>query len=602
MAKINIDFNNQTYEIDESALAKAAASLSSHLSTVMNGSGATINLNGVTYNVDSTKLTTATNAFVSHLGTVSGTGSKVVVNGVEYSVDATKMTKATADLQAVLGDLVSGGNAGGDSDAPVQSEYGLYFGEKYTTSIEDDFIQVKASYIFYEDGSMDVIAVSEYVEGIVRYEPYKLWIDETEATISSDGTQVIFADGTFTLESNSGATQSEYGIYFGEKYSGVVDGNNTAYIFYEDGRFDTITTMKFEASSCTYEPYKVLMGGEVFGIVSSDGTQFTDASGAIFTLEADIDVPETSNSVTWRTTDVDGKEIAYSDYGTPMFIKISDLAPTVAELEGAVLSGTNNSAGTTDTHTVSTTDGTIVDNGSLALLMDNLVIVVYDDGVIRDNTSIPTKGIWLPYQLTLADMTLTLTWGGNSNTPETGAHGIYFGKKYNGYAGGDSVSILMSISFGADGSNTVYSGDGNIIANNPAGTVTYEGNAICLNGEPWYIVSEDGVMLISANTNGVGYVLDPSVGITSAVVPDGVTSIGDTNEANFAYYDILTSITIPASVTSISGYAFYGCTSLTTIIFKGTMAQWNAITFGGADWNYNVPATTVTCSDGTVTI
>jgi hypothetical protein len=160
----------------------------------------------------------------------------------------------------------------------------------------------------------------------------------------------------------------------------------------------------------------------------------------------------------------------------------------------------------------------------------------------------------------------------------------------------------MSMMFGADGSNTVYSGDGNVISNNPAGSFTYEGNAICLNGEPSYLVSEDGVMLISANTNGVGYVLDPSVGITSAVVPDGVTSIGDTNEAPFAYYDILTSITIPASVTSIGGYAFYDCTGLTTITFKGTVAQWNAITFGGADWNYNVPATTVQCSDGTVTI
>lgn len=425
MAKINIDFNNETYEIDESALAKAAASLSSHLSTVMNGSGATINLNGVTYNVDSSKLTAATNAFVSHLGTVSGTGSKVVVNGVEYSVDTTKMTKATADLQAVLGDLVSGGG----------------------------------------------------------------------------------------------------------------------------------------------------------------------------------DTPTTGDSITWRTTDVEGREIAYADDGTPVLIKISDLAPTVAELEGAVLSAVDNNTGATETYILSATNGTIADHGSVTALMDNMVIVAHSDGsIIDDDLSIPTKGIWVQLQLTLMDMTVTLTLGNSSDTPETGAHGLYFGKKYNGYAGGDSVSILMSMMFGADGSNTVYSGDGNILANNPAGTVTYEGNAICLNGEPWYIVSEDGVMLISANTNSVGFVLDPSVGITSAVVPDGVTRIGDTNEAPFAYYDILTSITIPASVTSIGGYAFYECTGLTTITFKGTVAQWNAITFEGNDWNYNVPATIVTCSDGTVSL
>ena len=61
------------------------------------------------------------------------------------------------------------------------------------------------------------------------------------------------------------------------------------------------------------------------------------------------------------------------------------------------------------------------------------------------------------------------------------------------------------------------------------------------------------------------------------------------------------SVVIPNSVTTIDHYAFYGCTSLTSINFEGTIAQWNAITLGG-DWNYNVPATYVQCSDGQVAI
>ena len=63
----------------------------------------------------------------------------------------------------------------------------------------------------------------------------------------------------------------------------------------------------------------------------------------------------------------------------------------------------------------------------------------------------------------------------------------------------------------------------------------------------------------------------------------------------------LTSVTIPDVVTTIYDQAFENCTKLTNITFKGTMVQWNAIT-KGSKWNYNVPATTVTCSNGTVTL
>lgn len=105
MAKINITFDNTNYSIDESSFDAATASLQRHLSTTMNGSGATINLGGISYNVDSAKLSNATNDFVTHLGSIAGSGSKVVVGGTEYSFDPTKVEDAVSALKTVLGNL-----------------------------------------------------------------------------------------------------------------------------------------------------------------------------------------------------------------------------------------------------------------------------------------------------------------------------------------------------------------------------------------------------------------------------------------------------------------------------------------------------------------
>lgn len=63
----------------------------------------------------------------------------------------------------------------------------------------------------------------------------------------------------------------------------------------------------------------------------------------------------------------------------------------------------------------------------------------------------------------------------------------------------------------------------------------------------------------------------------------------------------LTNITIPESVTSIGDKAFRDCTGLTSINFNGTKAQWSAIP-KGSDWNNNVPATQVICTDGAISL
>lgn len=52
-------------------------------------------------------------------------------------------------------------------------------------------------------------------------------------------------------------------------------------------------------------------------------------------------------------------------------------------------------------------------------------------------------------------------------------------------------------------------------------------------------------------------------------------------------------------VTTIGEWAFCDCKSLTSIIFQGTIEQWNEIDFGDG-WNDEVPAKFVHCTDGDV--
>ena len=84
-------------------------------------------------------------------------------------------------------------------------------------------------------------------------------------------------------------------------------------------------------------------------------------------------------------------------------------------------------------------------------------------------------------------------------------------------------------------------------------------------------------------------------------IPDSIASIGEYAFENSA----ITSVTIPAGVTSIGKCAFSCCTFLVDIYYAGTTAQWNAIT-KGSGWHFSVNGNgnsrfTVYCSDGILT-
>ncbi len=77
--------------------------------------------------------------------------------------------------------------------------------------------------------------------------------------------------------------------------------------------------------------------------------------------------------------------------------------------------------------------------------------------------------------------------------------------------------------------------------------------------------------------------VNKSIEVVLPEMLDGVTSIGA-----YAFYQCtsLTTIYIPSSVTSIGNYALSGCTSLSTIWFDGTPQQWESVS-KGSYWNSN---------------
>src|SRR5699024_440051 len=70
--------------------------------------------------------------------------------------------------------------------------------------------------------------------------------------------------------------------------------------------------------------------------------------------------------------------------------------------------------------------------------------------------------------------------------------------------------------------------------------------------------------------------------LTSITIPSSVTSIGS---SAFVYCRSLASITIPSSVTSIGWGAFYYCSRLQNVYYNGTMEDWCKIEFGDSSSN-----------------
>lgn len=87
-------------------------------------------------------------------------------------------------------------------------------------------------------------------------------------------------------------------------------------------------------------------------------------------------------------------------------------------------------------------------------------------------------------------------------------------------------------------------------------------------------------------------------GLTSFVIADGVNAI---RSETFAFCSNLSSLVMGVGITSIEGYAFSESRSLTSIDYRGTIEQFNAIT-KNSNWLNRSPIATIHCTDGDITL
>ena len=182
----------------------------------------------------------------------------------------------------------------GNVEPPIATP--LYFGKKYNVLQDETGTLILYSFVFYEDGHVDVSVNGEFVErtpaGIMTYADNKVYQEgEHILNISHDKKTLYLADGTNEFKL---VDENVKDIYFGQNYSTIMtDAEGTykyTYIGYEDGSaklyVDGVLAQEWPTKTFIYHNGSIIKDGEVIITISSNRKELHFISmNKVFKLE-----------------------------------------------------------------------------------------------------------------------------------------------------------------------------------------------------------------------------------------------------------------------------------------------------------------------------
>ena len=567
MSKLNIKFNDKSFELDEVALSDAKSSLKEHLLSTMSGSGATIEFDGVEYSVDATKLSIAEDGFASYLDTLTseapaeevleGTGSEY------YTLAPTALTFRSTEPLAEFQEVQVNGETVDPSN--------------YTLEEGSTIVKLSADYLkTLNTGSYEVAIVSQ------------------NKTVS----------GNFTV---AAPELNEYGFYYNQPYVAFVDyfGMDLALFIREDNTLNVYFSGAIEA--CTY----VINGntmtvtsqsmGELHCEISDDGTSIYNMELATnFVLGGDSLVADEDYIYAYEeslggyiVSAIDKTKAKYSDIKTGIngidTVKLSECmfennfklvtAPkipnTVTIIGDYAFQGCRNLSEVTIPYGV---EGL----GMYAFASTNLMDIYMPDSVRY------TNGYAFNNCYKLTNVRLSNNIGFINRSDFNSCYSLTSITIPNGVTSiGESafsgceklVEVInkssLTITAGSSDNGKVayyakevHNGTSKIVNKNGYLFYTYDDFNYLLG-----YIGEDVKLTLPDNYNGesyeiYNYAFYQHSELQIVTIPNSVTSIGES-----AFFDCgLNGVTIGNGVTSIGEWAFFGCTKLVEVINKSSLS------------------------------